>query len=64
MGFEAMTQFAANEENPQLNAKYVAPRLTVIGSLELITQATGSGGYIDGVYPRHTPVKGHTQDYS
>ena len=40
---------------------YVAPKLSVIGSLEQITQATFTGADLDGQYPRGTPVTGHTE---
>jgi hypothetical protein len=40
---------------------YAAPKLSVIGSLEEMTQATNAGGFFDGMYPTGTPVAGHTE---
>ena len=34
---------------------YVAPKLTVVGSLEEITQRTGNGGHLDASYPAGYP---------
>ena len=39
---------------------YVQPVLAVYGSVEELTQATSKGVDIDGTYPTHTPVAGHT----
>jgi len=34
---------------------YVAPKLTLVGTFEQITQRTGSGGHLDANYPRGQP---------
>jgi len=34
---------------------YVAPKLTLVGSFEQITQRTGSGNHLDANYPYGTP---------
>jgi hypothetical protein len=34
---------------------YVAPKLTLVGSFEQITQRTGSGNHLDATYPYGTP---------
>lgn len=39
---------------------YSKPHLRRIGSFEEITQATTTGGFLDGSYPADTPVFGHT----
>jgi len=36
-------------------ATYVAPRLSLIGSLERLTQATGNSGKLDANYNSGTP---------
>ena len=48
-----MTKFIVGEATA--SAQYVAPRLTVVGTLEQITQKTGIGGYTDANFPAHTP---------
>ena len=35
---------------------YMAPKLTVVGSFEEVTQATHSGNHLDAGYPRGTPI--------
>lgn len=48
--------------NTSEKGAYNKPQLKRIGSFEEITQATASGGYLDGNYPTDTPVFGHTHD--
>lgn len=34
---------------------YVAPALTMVGSLELVTLGNHTGNYTDKAFPAHTP---------
>lgn len=40
--------------------QYAAPKLTVHGDVADITLASTSGSSLDGTYPQHTPIFGHT----
>ena len=48
--------------NTSEKGAYSKPNLKRIGSFEEITQATNTGGFLDGSYPANTPVLGHTYE--
>ena len=45
-----------SEAVTQARAAYVAPKLSLIGSLERLTQSTGTGGHLDAAYASGTPA--------